>query len=136
MVSMNNHLTRVCILLSAALWLVLILKESIAENTRNGDKNSERLFRDPQDNTFERKKERKAAENLCDHSISGCNFPSLKEREKRNEKKRKRMATNKEKRETQQKTCSNLLKDPAGYADEVDDYYDDQCPQIYQVDND
>lgn len=47
------------------------------------------------------------------------------------------MVTNKEKTETQQNNCSNLLKDPAGYdADEVDDYYDDQCPQIYQVDND
>ena len=80
---------------------------------------------------------RMAAENLCDHSISGFNFPSLKEREKRNEKKRKRMVTNKEKTETQQNNCSNLLKDPAGYdADEVDDYYDDQCPQSYQVDND
>ena len=55
---MNNHLTRVCILLSAALWLALILKESIAENTRNGDKNSERQFLDPQDNAFEKKKER------------------------------------------------------------------------------
>lgn len=38
------------------------------------------------------------------------------------------MVTNKEKIETQQNTCSNLLKDPAGYdADEVDD---DPCPQV------
>lgn len=79
-----------------------------------------------------------AAENLCDHSISGCDFgQSLQEREKRREKKRKRLTANKEKRDTdrQQNTCSNLLKDPAGYADEVDDDYDGQCPQIYQVDN-
>ena len=59
MVSMNNHLTRVFILLSVALWLALILKESIAENTRNGDKtDSERSSLDPQDNAFEKKKER------------------------------------------------------------------------------
>ena len=58
MVSMNNHLTRVFILLSVALWLALILKESVAENTRNGDKNSERSIQDPQDNAFEKKKER------------------------------------------------------------------------------
>lgn len=122
-----NQLIRVCILLWAFLCL-LFLGSAVTGNTRDDHRNSQGSLVESENAIgIEEKRQTKS---LCDHPYIGCDLAQrLNERNKRKRKRERQRAK-------QTNTCSNLLKDPADYVNEVDDHDDNgECPQVYQTNN-